>query len=160
RARRTVRLADSLATSGTIDRFDGPADGYVYKRAAPGGREVQGEGSRGCKIRLQDASVLPPDDRQYVFDRRRERHATESKVVSEPGSALRTGRGGADPVPGPGFQYCGAVTDGLAGRPLSQEKRHAAHLCAGRCGHSFPVVRSHATDAVCLRCDFWDCAGW
>ena len=99
---------------------------------------------------LQDPSVLPAYVRQHVFDCGGKRDTAESQTLPESRPSLQPGRRGAGVVAGAVVQHRGAPANGMAGRSLFQEIRHAADLSAGRSRHSVSVPLT-ARKQCCMR---------
>src|SRR2546425_2247400 len=112
------------------------------------------------RCRLPCSGVLSLARGQHVLDCRRGRHEPALEALLESRSRLPAGRGRAGCLAGARLEPGRPAGDGMAGRPVPEEVRHAADLCAGRVGDPALVPGGHAGGDLSLRPSLRHRAGW
>src|SRR6266446_5066552 len=102
------------------------------------------------RCRLPCSGVLSLARGQHVLDCRRGRHEPALEALLESRSRLPAGRGRTGCLAGARLEPGRPAGDGMAGRPVPEEVRHAADLCAGRVGDPDPVPAAALTSCARL----------
>src|SRR5436309_15765937 len=153
----TFWLASGASNAGTFDSGDCTSRGIAGERAPAREKEHSESWIRGRSRRVHHNSFFSADSLQHVFHSRSQWRATKLETFSEFGSSFRAEPSRAHFVAGPRLQHRRAFAHGLAGRSLSEKRRHGADLHAGCSGDSAAVCGAGAGGHLHFRSGVW---GW